>query len=183
MFADPEVAVELRAAAAAQDDLADLRSAGTCATASGGHPTETGCPRLLPAVPHDRRPGPGRSIRDGTRRARLDYLKIIIDDGCCLGYARPTLHTDTVKALIRAAHEHGLMAIVHVLDRTAGRLALDPGADGLAHLIVDATPEPESLPRQLNRERSWFLLWWCLKRSAVTATALNRSGILDSRPA
>ncbi len=35
-----------------------------------------------------------------------DYLKIIIDDGCCLGYSRPALDADTVKALIDAAHRH-----------------------------------------------------------------------------
>ncbi len=34
------------------------------------------------------------------------------------------------------------MAIVHALDRAAGQLAVDAGADGLAHLVVDTAPEP-----------------------------------------
>ena len=53
MFADPQVAADLKAAAAAWDDLADLRSAGTCATAGGGHPTglvERGFYRPFPTI-------------------------------------------------------------------------------------------------------------------------------------
>jgi hypothetical protein len=50
----------------------------------------------------------------------------------------PTLDAATAAAVIDAAHEHGLLAIAHVQTLEMARIALDAGADGLAHIFVDA---------------------------------------------
>lgn len=41
-----------------------------------------------------------------------------------------------------APHDHDLKAVVHVSTLEQARMALDAGADGLAHLSVDQVPEP-----------------------------------------
>ncbi len=143
MFADPTVAAELKAVARDRPGAADVRSAGTCATAPGGHPTglvERGFYRPFPTITE-------ASEAEAFVAARAaegsDYLKIIVDDGHVLGYTRPTLGPDTVAALIVAAHRHGLLAIVHALDAQAARLAVVAGADGLAHLPMDVVVDVE----------------------------------------
>ena len=136
MFADPLVVTQLKTAARSRDDLADLRSAGTAATAPGGHPSglvERGLYRPFPTLTT---PSEAESFVAARAAEGSDYLKIIIDDGHALGYPRPTLRAGTVAALISSAHRHGLLAIVHVMDTEAARTAVEAGADGLAHLPV-----------------------------------------------
>lgn len=54
-----------------------------------------------------------------------------------LGYPRPTLDADAVTALVAAAHDHGLLAVVHPGGHGDVEVAIGAGADGLAHLPVD----------------------------------------------
>ncbi len=147
MFADPRLAGELKKRAAAGEQLAGLRSAGTCATAPGGHPTGLVQRGLYPPFPTLSGPaGAGAFVADRVAEGS-DHIKIIIDDGQALGYPQPTLTGDTVHALVTAAHEHGKLAIVHALDQGAIRLAADAGADGLAHLPVDTALTPQLAAR------------------------------------
>jgi len=140
MFADPVLVATLKREAAARDDLADLRSAGTGATAPGGHPTGLVARGIYRAFPTIEDPGRAEEFVTARLADGSDYLKIIIDDGRVLGYPHPSLSPDTVRALVAAAHWHGLLAVVHTLDAAAADLAVRSGADGLAHLPVDADP-------------------------------------------
>ena len=54
----------------------------------------------------------------------------------------PTLDAATVKALIDAAHRSGKLAIVHATWPGDVRMAVESGADGLAHLWVSSRGEP-----------------------------------------
>ena len=54
-------------------------------------------------------PSSPHRVKDGS-----DYLKIVLDDGKWFGKGIPTLDAATVAALVRAAHEHHLLAVVHI---------------------------------------------------------------------
>ena len=117
---------------------ADLRSAGMMATSPGGHGTEYGFPVPTLSKPEEAEAFVAERVKDGA-----DYLKIVIDDGKWFGHPIPTLDAATVAALVRAAHAHKLLAVVHIGAQAGARTALDAGADGLAHLFIDSAPAPD----------------------------------------
>ena len=131
MFTMHELAARARAeqAAGRADGRADLLSAGTPATAPGGHGTEYGV-----AIPTLSRPEEARAFVDARLAEGSDYLKIIKDDGSAFGFRRPTLDRATVAALIKAAHARGRLALVHIATVEDAREALGSGADGIAHV-------------------------------------------------
>jgi imidazolonepropionase-like amidohydrolase len=116
-------------------DMAALLSAGTYATAPGGHPTQmggAGFPTLT---------APGEA--DAFVAARLaegsDFIKIIYDDIERFGKKLPTLDEATVAALATAAHARGRIAVAHIGDERTARSAIAAGVDGLAHLFEGMT--------------------------------------------
>ncbi|MEV4838997.1 amidohydrolase family protein [Nonomuraea sp. NPDC049486] len=160
MFCLPEILAEQRLLAAGNDDVADLRSAGTLATAPGGHPTQ-----LLAAL--------AGTVLDGAPaidfvsdpaqapafvRARLaegaDYLKIVIDDGRVHGADLPAMTPDVATALTEAAHDAGLRVVAHAISAAEVGIALDAGADGLAHVWTDLAPGDPASRRLAERVRA-----------------------------
>jgi imidazolonepropionase-like amidohydrolase len=119
-------------------DWADLRSAGTLATAPGGHGTEYGF--LIPTLSS---PSEAQAWVDARIAEGSDYIKIVIDDFSTYGSHRPTLSNDTVKAVIDAAHKRGKLAVVHIGNQQEAHDAIAAGADGLAHLFADSAPAPD----------------------------------------
>ena len=134
MFTNAGLAASIKAdqAAGKRLDEADLRSAGTLATAPGGHGTEYGFP--IPTLSH---PEEAQAWVDARIKEGSDYIKIVIEDGSAVGLTLPTLDEPTVKALVAAAHARGKLAVVHITTLAAAREAINAGADGLAHLFVD----------------------------------------------
>jgi imidazolonepropionase-like amidohydrolase len=116
-------------------DLADLRSAGTLATAPGGHGTEYGIQVPTLSAPSEAQAWVDARVAEGS-----DYIKIIVDDASAYGGHRPTLNNDTLKALIDAAHKDGKLAVVHIGNQQEAHDAIAAGADGLAHLFADSAP-------------------------------------------
>lgn len=143
MFADPRIAAAQRARAVAEDGLADLRSAGTCATVAGGHPTQLVDRGFYPPFPTVAGPDEAEAFVADRVAEGSDHIKIILDDGHTVGMPVPTLGTDTLRALVDAAHRHDRLAVVHVMDRDATLRAVAAGADGLAHLPVDPARDPD----------------------------------------
>jgi len=137
MFGDPAKNSALRAKERAGEATgeADLRSSGILATAPKGHGTEYGFAIPTVSKPEDAAAFVAARVADGS-----DYLKIVLDDGKWFGKGIPTLDAATVAALVRAAHEHHLLAVVHIGSQAGARTALDAGADGLAHLFIDSVP-------------------------------------------
>jgi imidazolonepropionase-like amidohydrolase len=119
-------------------DLADLRSAGTLATAPGGHGTEYGIPIPTLSTFAEAQAWVDARIAEGS-----DYIKIVIDDASAYGGHRPTLDNETLKALIDAAHKRGKLAVVHIGRQQDARMVIEAGADGLAHLFADTAPAPD----------------------------------------
>jgi imidazolonepropionase-like amidohydrolase len=119
-------------------DLADLRSAGILATAPGGHGTEYGI-----RIPTLSSPAEAQAWVDARIAEGSDYIKIVIDDASAYGGHRPTLDKETLKAVIDAAHKRGKIAVVHIGTQQDARVAIEAGADGLAHLFADSAPQPD----------------------------------------
>jgi len=119
-------------------DQADLFSAGSLATAPGGHGTEYGIP-----VPTLTSPSEAQAWVDARIAEGSDYIKIIVDDASAYGIHRPTLSIETVKALIDAAHKRGKLVVVHIARQQDARDVINAGADGLAHLFSDSAPGPD----------------------------------------
>ncbi|MFD8562339.1 amidohydrolase family protein [Streptosporangium canum] len=162
MFCLPQMLPRQRRLAAENDDVADLRSAGTLATAPGGHPTQ-----LLAALSGTVLDGIDATAIDFVSdpaqapafvAARLaegaDYLKIVIDDGAVHGADLPVMTPEIAAALAAAAHEAGLRVIAHAITAAEATIALDAGVDGLAHVWTDLAPDDPASQRLAERIRA-----------------------------
>ncbi len=110
---------------------ADLLGAGFAATPAGGHGTEYGGNVPTVELPQDAAAFVAARVKEGS-----DYLKIVYDDG--LGPIRFTrLNEATLRALVVAAKQQHLRSVVHVGSADEVRTAIDAGADGLAHLVLE----------------------------------------------
>jgi imidazolonepropionase-like amidohydrolase len=139
MFTDFNFARQMREEQAKHGapDRADLYSAGTLATAPGGHGTEYGM-----KIPTLTKPEEAQGWVDARIAEGSDYIKIIVEDGSPYGMKTPTLDRATVEALVAAAHQRGKLAVVHVSTEAGAEMAITAQADGLVHIFTDRAPEP-----------------------------------------
>lgn len=137
----------------AATDRADLWSAGTLATAPGGHGTEFGM-----AIPTLTTPGEAADWVAARKQEGSDYIKIVREDLHVYHTPQrmPTLDAATSAALVKAAHAQGMLAVVHVSAQEDARQMLRDGADGLVHVFQDALADPEFVA--LARERHAFMV-------------------------
>lgn len=142
MFTLPELMTELHGQRDRVDasDMADLWSAGVLVTAPGGHGTQFGfeIPTLAPGDDAD------RFVADRAEEGS-DYIKLVIEDGTQSGGNLPTLTPDQVEAVVTAAHDRDLLAVVHVTTWEAAAIAAAAGADLLAHVPGNPLPDPTLL--------------------------------------
>jgi imidazolonepropionase-like amidohydrolase len=140
MFAEHNFAAQIKKQQAEGKDLdlADLRSAGTLVTAPKGHGTEYGV--VIPTITS---PGEAQAFVDARLAEGSDYIKIVYDDGKTYGLNFPTISKETMAAVIAAAHKRGKLAVVHIGTLQGAKDAIESGADGLAHLFIDAAPDAE----------------------------------------
>ena len=117
---------------------ADVFSAGTLATAPGGHGTQYGLTFPTLSKPEEARAWVDARIAEGS-----DYIKIAVEDFSAYGGSRPTLDRATVAAVIEAAHARGKLAVVHVSTAASARQVLEDGADAIIHLFSDREADPD----------------------------------------
>ncbi|TVS11949.1 MAG: amidohydrolase [Wenzhouxiangella sp.] len=153
MFTSPAMLPEARRqrAQANQSQMADLYSAGVLATARGGHGTQYGIPVPPVSAPEDAKEWVAARVAEGS-----DFIKIVIEPGRLWGTPRPTLDEPTVRALVTAAHAHGLMTLAHVSTEADAIMAVEAGVDGLVHVFADRPASAEFL--NLARERGVFVV-------------------------
>jgi imidazolonepropionase-like amidohydrolase len=134
MFTDHKFAASMRSEqkAGKSSGRADLVSAGTLVTAPGGHGTEYGL-----EIPTITKPDEAEHFVADRLAEGSDYIKIVYDDRKEIGLPWPTIDRPTLAAVIRAAHAHKKLAVVHVLALEKARQALEEGADGLVHVFMD----------------------------------------------
>lgn len=140
MFTDERFAAQMRAEQAAGEAAyrADLFSAGTLATAPGGHGTQFGVDVAALTDPAQAEGWVADRVAGGA-----DYIKVIIETGEEMGFTSPALDDEIVRAVIEAAHAQGLLAITHVQTLEAAEMAVQAGTDGLGHMFSDALPSQE----------------------------------------
>lgn len=129
MFSKPELVAGAREQAGSRPDVADLRSAGIGATAPGGHPSAMYAPFPTLASADQAGQFVAERIAEGS-----DYLKIFSGTGGLW----PSLHVETIKALVDAAHARGLLVVAHVSSIAGVEEAVSAGVDVLAHVPADA---------------------------------------------
>jgi imidazolonepropionase-like amidohydrolase len=155
-------------AAGANSDQADLFSAGTLATAPGGHGTQFGMP-----IPTLSRPDQAQSFVDARIAEGSRFIKIVMEDGSA-GMPKASLDTATVTALIKAAHLRGKRAVVHVSTLASARSALAAGADGLVHLFNGthiAQGDMVSLVQLAKARRAFVIPTLCVLESIAGVKA------------
>jgi len=116
-------------------DIADFRTAGTCFTVVGGHGTEPTYPPIVPIQKADQ----AQAFVDERLAHGSDYIKVMYDNGPRFA----AMPSDTLRAIVTAAHKRGKMVIVHVFSPQGILDVINSGADGLAHVPVVKLPEPE----------------------------------------
>ncbi|KPM37682.1 hypothetical protein AK830_g8891 [Neonectria ditissima] len=133
MMSAPEELVHLREATRGRTDVADFRSAGNAALVDGGWPAPI-------AIRHH---------PDKVAQMVLtwnSYLKMIQEKGLAIfGEPLPHPSPELNKALVEAAHVHGLIAVVHAFSQDDTMEVLEAGVDGLAHCFFDKAPVPAVL--------------------------------------
>lgn len=177
MFSSPDFARSLRAEQARPEGApgrADLFSAGVLATAPGGHGTQFGLP-----IPTLTKPEEAQAWVDGRIAEGSDYIKIVSEDGLAYGRPRPSLDRATIAALIKAAHNRGKLAVVHVSTAERARQAIEDGADGLVHLFTDKAPDAGFA--RLAAEKKAFVIPTLIVLEATNGVAGGRSLPADLR--
>ncbi|SES75960.1 amidohydrolase family protein [Geodermatophilus poikilotrophus] len=152
MFGDPGLIGALRQQATADPGMADLRSAGTGATAPGGHPTRLVERGLLAPFPTVAGPDAAEDFVAARVAEGSSFLKVVLEDGTTSGHPCPTLTAGTVRALVDAAHARDLLVVAHVLTQAHALVAVGAGVDGLAHLFLDEPPAPRFLDAVAHRD-------------------------------
>lgn len=143
MFSCPRLAATLRARAAAWDGMADVRSAGTGATAPGGYPWSLVERGVYPPFPTLSRPEEAAGFVRDRLAEGSDYLKVIVEDGSVYQRRLPQLPPEVLAALAAAAHAADRLAVAHVSTRADAALAVEAGVDVLAHAFVDVPADAE----------------------------------------
>ena len=166
MFTDWRLAKQIKELQAREErgELADLRSAGTAATAPGGHGTQFG------PVPTITAAGEAQAFVDARIAEGSDYLKIMYDDGKAIGNHMPMISRETMTALVEAAHRRQKLAVAHIMTFQQAWEVLEAGIDGLAHLFLDCTPDP-AFGRFVVERRAFVI-----PTLAILESVCNRQG-------
>ena len=127
----PELVASLRN----RPGVTDVRSSGTGAT----HPASMHAKRMGRAEGLVADPGEAKAYVSQRAAERADYIKIIID--------LPGFDETTVRALVEAAHAHGLRTIAHAAAHDAVLLAEAAGVDVLTHAPIDRPLEDSAVQR------------------------------------
>jgi len=126
----------------------DLFSAGMLATVPGGHGTQFPINIETISTPEDAEAWVEQRIAEGS-----DYIKIVyMPDTPSL----PSLDRATAAALIKAAHQQGVLAVAHISTSAGAQDMLDDEIDGLVHLFADASVSPEFIAQA--KEQDLFII-------------------------
>jgi imidazolonepropionase-like amidohydrolase len=127
----PELVASLRG----RPGVTDIRSSGTGAThPDSAHAKRMGRAQGLVGDPDEAKAYVAQRVAEG-----VDYIKIIID--------LPGFDEATVRALVEAAHAHGLRTIAHAAARDAVLLAEAAGVDVLTHAPIDRPLDDSAVRR------------------------------------
>ncbi len=127
---------------------ADLFSAGTLATAPGGHGTQSGLD--IPTL--ERAEDAEAFVRDRLGEGS-DWIKLVLETA---GGRIPTLDHETAFAVIDAAHAQGARALAHAPVAEDALALATHGVDGFVHCVMDRALTPEEI--ELLHESGVFFI-------------------------
>lgn len=124
-----------------------ILSAGPAASAPGsnqialmGMPAESGIVN----------PADAERYLDWRCQKGSDLIKIIIEDPVASDV--PALDTPTITALVKGAHDRGLLTVAHAVTAASFDQALDAGVDILTHAPLDRPLKDVTILRMLEQE-------------------------------
>lgn len=84
------------------------------------------------------------------------YVKMFHELGDSLGMDLPQPPMDIQKAVVKAAHELGVVAVGHAFSYAGAMALVEAGADGLAHVFLDEAPpgKMEALIRVMRANKA-----------------------------
>jgi imidazolonepropionase-like amidohydrolase len=129
MFSRPDMVAGAKEQAGSRSDVADVRSSGIGATAPDGHPSIMYAPFPTLTAANEADQFVAERIVEGS-----DYLKIFSGTGGLW----PSLDSETITALVTAAHARGLVAVAHVSSTAGVEQVVSAGVDVVAHVPADA---------------------------------------------
>ena len=129
MFSKPGLVARAKEEAGSRPDVADVRSSGVGATAPGGHPSMMYAPFPTLTAADQAEQFVAERIAEGS-----DYLKIFSG----IRGLWPSLDSETIQALVTAAHARGLLVVAHVSSTAGVEEVVSAGVDVVAH--VPRTP-------------------------------------------
>lgn len=142
MFSKPDLVARAKEQAGSRMDVADLRSSGVGATAPGGHPSMLYAPFPTLTAADQAERFVAERIAEGS-----DYLKIISG----VRGLWPWLDSETIRALVVAAHARGLVVVAHVSSVAGVEEVVSAGVDVVAHVPVDAELDQALVERMAAR--------------------------------
>jgi len=138
-------------------DLSALQTAGTGATARGGHPTQMDGGWAALVAPSIDAPAQAEAFVTARLLEGSDFIKIVDDDTTySFGRTLPTLSKDIIQALATAAHAHGRLAVAHIGTERQAIEVIEAGVDTLAHLFYGPSVSTEFV--QLAAVRHVFVI-------------------------
>lgn len=160
MHNEPEKIALFKKEAANRKNIADIKATGLGAVVEGGWPA----PVILsfadtPEIRAKLAKWPKVQGPEGAEQWVLnsiakgsDYIKLFQESGGAFGRQLPVPTEETQKALVQAAHKHGMLAVGHIHTLNDALILLRAGVDGLTHTFIDVPPTPEvvSLAKQNN---------------------------------
>jgi imidazolonepropionase-like amidohydrolase len=164
MGTDQELVFQLRAEQrAGRPRMTRIFTAGRGFTGAGGYPTTA---QGMKGVPFEvaSTADVDRDVAELAAK-KVDLVKIWVDDH--LGRDKK-IPLDLAKAIIAAAHQHGLRVAAHVFYLDDAKALIDAGLDGLAHSVRDKPVDDELIAAMkrhgafqeaatLTREMSMFV--------------------------
>jgi imidazolonepropionase-like amidohydrolase len=106
-----------------------------------------------------------------------DLLKLALETGSVFGRTIPVLNLDEARVLVRVAHGRGTVVSAHITSAVDLDLAVDAGADDLAHMAVDRLLRPDEVDRVVAEGVYWvptLELWACAGPLALAVDNLGR---------
>jgi imidazolonepropionase-like amidohydrolase len=177
-----------------------LLTTGAAFAAPGSHPATTICARnpwlrRRTTIESDSPPEARAAVRRLAEK-KVDAIKIVHQGGCKhgdpyffkaealgLNVQIHRLEREVLDAIVDEAHKHGLKATVHTFDQEAAIEALEAGADGLEHGIMDHELDGARVIELLLRNRaSYVATLWLLtfEEQAAAMRYANLKRIADA---
>jgi len=153
---------------------ARLVAAGPLITVPGGYPIVPfgGGPTSAVTSVEDCRETAEALLDGGT-----DLLKLALETGTVFERSIPVLSLEEASILVRVAHGRGTVASAHITSTVDLTLALDAGADDLAHMAVDRLLTTGEVERVVAEGVYWvpsLELWLCAGPRNIAVNNLRR---------